>query len=131
MVLMELPLNTCVQADRTMRQSERLVLERLRIDSKFQLYHKLWQLLLTRSPRHIVLLRQMWPSKRISDAVGEDVVRNCEISNGPVIFWYVVEDLNLNQVKALQDSHVVAISKHLCGPATGEHLFQSSYYYIF
>lgn len=29
-----------------------------------------------------------------------------------------IEDLNLNQVSLLQDCHVVAISKHLCGPAT-------------
>ncbi|KAG0564589.1 hypothetical protein KC19_8G123200 [Ceratodon purpureus] len=49
------------KADRTMRQSKGLVLERLRLD---------------------------------------------------------IEDLNLSHVKALQDSYVVAISKHLCGPAT-------------
>lgn len=42
------------------------------------------------------------------------------ISNGPLIAYYAVEDLNLSEVKALQDSYVVAISKHLCGPATGK-----------
>lgn len=53
-----------------------------------------------------------------------------------IISWSAVENLKLNEVRALQECHVVAISKHLCGPATGNisllvsALFSHSYLHL-
>lgn len=40
---------------------------------------------------------------------------------------FAVEDLNLNAVESLRGVPYLAIGKHLCGPATGNHVFHLNF----
>ncbi|PON43207.1 Methyltransferase TRM [Parasponia andersonii] len=78
-----------LKADRSLRQKDRLILERLRIDSKPTIY---------------------------LPAFTDTMLMSCHTSWDPISF--AVEDLNLSAVESLQGVPYLAIGKHLCGPAT-------------